>query len=96
MFKPPPAPFHGNTYSYVAKNTGNVALTSVGVTENQISASCPSTTPVAGASETCTATYTTTTTDVKNKAITNTGTATGTPPVGAKVTATSSVKESYP
>jgi hypothetical protein len=83
------------TYSYVVKNTGNVALTSVGVTENQMSASCPSTTLAAGGSETCTATYTTTTTDVKNKAITTTGTATGTPPVGAKVTATSSVKVSY-
>ena len=41
-------------FSYVAKNTGNVTLTSVGVTENQASASCPSTTLAAGATETCT------------------------------------------
>ena len=43
---------------------------------------CPSTTLAPGAAETCTATYTTTQADVDPGGITNTGTATGTPPIG--------------
>ncbi len=51
------------TYSYVVKNTGNVTLTSVGVTDPMSGLSavtCSLTTLTPGASETCTATYTTT------------------------------------
>ena len=71
------------TYSYKVTNSGNVTLTSVGVTDPMagLSAiSCPSTTLAPGASETCTATYTTTQADVDAGSLTNTGTATGTPP----------------
>ncbi len=82
------------TYSYKVTNTGNVTLGSVGVTDPMpgLSAiSCPTTTLAAEASETCTATYTTTQADFDTGSITNTGTATGTPPHGSVVTATSSV-----
>ena len=77
------------TYSYQVTNTGNVTLTSVGVTDAMpgLSAvSCPHTTLASAADETCTATYTTTQTDVDAGGITNTGVATGTPPTGPDVT----------
>ena len=95
------APGAGNTYSapgqtihysYKVTNTGNVDLTSVGVTDpmSGLSAiSCGSTTLAVGASETCTATYSTTQTDVDNGSINNTGTASGTGG-GMTVTAMSS------
>ncbi len=82
------------TYSYKVTNSGNVTLTSVGVTDPMtgLSAiSCPSTTLAPGATETCTATYTTTQADVDAGVLSNTGTATGTPPTGPSVTASSSV-----
>ena len=82
------------TYSYLVKNTGNVTLTSVGVTDPMAGLSaitCATKTLAPQASETCTATYTTTQADVDRGSINNTGTATGTPPAGANVTATSSV-----
>ena len=75
-------------YSYQATNTGNVTLTSVGVTDPMagLSAiSCPTTTLAPTVSETCTATYTTTQADVDAGGITNTGTAVGTPPSGPPV-----------
>ena len=80
------------TYSYDVSNTGNVALSSVGVTDAMpgLSAvSCPTTSLAVGASETCTATYTTTQADVDAGKIVNTGVATGTSPTGAKVSASS-------
>ncbi len=86
------------TYSYKVTNTGNVALSPVTVTDPMVglsAISCPATSLAPAASETCTATYTTTQADVKRGSITNTGTATGTPPVGSKVTATSSVVVPY-
>ena len=95
------APGPGNTYSapgqtidysYKVTNTGNVNLTSVGVTDPMLGLSpisCGSTTLAVGASETCTATYTTTQTDVDNGSINNTGTASGTGG-GKTVTAMSS------
>jgi uncharacterized repeat protein (TIGR01451 family) len=82
------------TYSYKVSNTGNVTLTSVGVTDPMTGLSaitCPSSSLAPGASETCTATYTTTQADVDAGALSNTGTATGTPPSGPNVTASSSV-----
>ncbi len=88
------APGVSVTYSYKLTNTGNVTLTSVGVTDpmSGLSAvSCPNSTLAPGAGETCTATYKTTQADVDNGSITNTGTATGTAPSGTKVTAASTV-----
>ena len=82
------------TYSYKVTNTGNVTLNPVAVTDPMAGLSavtCPSTSLAPGASETCTATYTTTQADVDAGSLTNTGTATGTPPSGPNVTATSSV-----
>ena len=82
------------TYSYLVTNTGNVTLTPVGVTDPMTglsSVSCPDSTLTPGASETCTATYTTARASDDQGSITNTGTASGTPPTGPAVTATSSV-----
>jgi len=82
------------TYSYKVTNTGNVTLTSVTVTDPMSGlsvVSCPDSSLLPGASETCTATYTTTQADVDTGSLNNTGTATGTPPTGPNVTATSSV-----
>jgi uncharacterized repeat protein (TIGR01451 family) len=86
------------TYSYKVTNTGNVTLNPVTVTDPMVGLSvisCPDTSLVPAATETCTATYTTTQADVKRGSITNIGTATGTPPVGSKVSATSSVVVPY-
>ena len=82
------------TYRYVVTDTGNVTLTSVGVTDPQpgLSAvSCPDSTLAPTASETCSATYTTTQADVDAGGITNTGTAVGNPPSGPTVTASNSL-----
>ena len=82
------------TYSYLVTNTGRVTLTSVGVTDGMpgLSAvSCPTSTLAVAANETCTATYTTTQADVDAGKLKNTGVATGTPPTGPKVTASSSL-----
>ena len=73
------------TFSYLVTNTGNVTLTSVGVTDPLPGLSpvtCKATTLAPLASETCTATYTTTQADLDNGSVTDTGTATGTPPLG--------------
>ena len=86
------------TYSYKVTNTGNVTLNPVTVTDPMVglsAISCPATSLAPAATETCSATYTTTQADVKRGSISNTGTATGTPPVGATVTATSSVVVPY-
>ena len=82
------------TYSYKVTNTGNVTLHSVTVTDPMpglSSITCNTTTLAPGANETCTATYTTTQADVDRGNISNTGTATGTPPVGGSLTARSSL-----
>jgi uncharacterized repeat protein (TIGR01451 family) len=73
-------------YSFVVTNTGNVTLTSVGVTDplpGLSAVTCPSTTLAPAASTTCTATYTATLADIDAGAISNTATATGSPPAGA-------------
>ncbi len=82
------------TYSYKVTNTGNVTLNPVGVTDPMPGLSavtCPSSSLAPAVSQTCTATYTTTQADVDAGSIHNTGTASGTPPSGTAVTATSSV-----
>ena len=76
------------TYRYELTNSGNVTLTSVGVTDLMVGLStitCPSSTLAPAASETCTATYTTTNADVQAGHITNTATGSGTPPTGPPV-----------
>ena len=70
-------------YSYAVKNTGNVTLDPVVVSDSMrgLSAiSCPHSSLVPGESMTCTAKYTTTKADLRAGEIKNTGTATGTPP----------------
>jgi uncharacterized repeat protein (TIGR01451 family) len=82
------------TYTYLVTNSGNVTLTSVGVSDPLAGlsvVSCPTSTLAPGQSQTCTATYATTQADVDRGAVSNTGTATGTPPSGPPVTATSTV-----
>ncbi|MET8701711.1 hypothetical protein ABZW10_22995 [Kitasatospora sp. NPDC004723] len=79
------------TYSFAVKNTGNVTLKDVKVTEAGFSGSgtlspvtCPSgaASLAPGATVTCTATYTVTQADVDAGSVTNSATATGTPPSG--------------
>ena len=77
-------------YSFVVTNTGNVTLTAVDVSDplpGLSAVACPVTTLPPGASTTCTASYTVTQADVDNGSVVNTATASGTPPVGAAVTA---------
>ncbi len=76
-------------YSFLVTNTGNVTLTSVGVTDPKVGpVTCPVTTLAPGASTTCTKTYTLTQADVNAGVVNNTATASGTPPTGSAVTAT--------
>ncbi|MFN8195561.1 MAG: GEVED domain-containing protein [Nocardioidaceae bacterium] len=84
-------------YSFLVTNTGQVALSSVAVNDPKISSvSCPSSTLAVGASQTCTATYTITLADMNAGVVNNTATATGTPPTGSAVTATSSASKNLP
>jgi uncharacterized repeat protein (TIGR01451 family) len=79
-------------YSYLVTNTGNVKLDPVTLQDAKPDLqglACPDTALVPGASETCTATYITTQADVDAGVIKNTATATGHPPCGHPVTATS-------
>lgn len=76
-------------YSFVVTNTGNLDLTSVGVTDplpDLPAVSCPQDTLAASESMTCTASYTVTQADIDAGSIANTATATGTPPSGVPVT----------
>ena len=78
-------------YAFVVTNTGNVTLTSVGVTDAKVgTVTCPVATLVPGASTTCTATYTLTQADVNSGHVANTATVSGTPPTGGPVTGTDS------
>ncbi|WP_237690283.1 DUF7507 domain-containing protein [Nocardioides panacisoli] len=81
-------------YSFEVTNTGNVPLTSVGVTDPKTGpVSCPASpaTLNPGQSKTCSATYTLTQADINGGAVDNTATATGTPPSGDPVTGTDTV-----
>ena len=74
-------------YTFVVTNTGNVTLTSVGVTDPKVGAvSCPPGSLAPAATRTCTATYTLTQADVDAGEVVNTATTTGTPPTGPPVT----------
>ena len=73
-------------YQYVVKNTGNITLNGVSVTDevtpadSPVSVMCPLSLTdnlAPGASETCTGTYTTTAGDVTNTQVTNDATASG-------------------
>ncbi|MCW2528852.1 MAG: hypothetical protein JWM76_3712, partial [Pseudonocardiales bacterium] len=76
------------TYSFAVKNTGNVTLTSVGVTDAQAAPASPLsaaptclvTTLAPGVSTTCSATYNATQADVDNGQIVDSATAHGTAP----------------
>ncbi|WP_067248375.1 DUF7507 domain-containing protein [Microbacterium resistens] len=82
------------TYSFVAKNTGNVTLTDVAVNEGAFSGAgalsaieCPANRTLApGAELTCTATYVVQQADVDAGSVTNSATSSGTPPTGDPVT----------
>ncbi|WP_435257224.1 beta strand repeat-containing protein [Thioclava sp. FR2] len=70
------------SYEYVLRNTGNVTLNTVSVTDDRTTVSCPATTLAPGATLICTATSTTTQANLDAGGITNTATATGTPASG--------------
>ncbi|WP_426623304.1 DUF7507 domain-containing protein [Leifsonia sp. McL0607] len=80
------------TYSFAAKNTGNVTLTDIEVREVAFSGSaavsavtCPERTVAPGASVTCAATYVVSQADVDRGSVANTAVVTGLPPVGDAV-----------
>jgi uncharacterized repeat protein (TIGR01451 family) len=83
------APGQTITYTYVVRNTGNVTLNPVTLSDDVLGAitSCtPALSPLApGESTTCTATHLTTQADLNAGAVVNTATATGQPPTGGPV-----------
>ena len=67
------------TYSFLVTNTGNINITGLGINDNVVAATCPSTNLSVGSAITCTATYPITQADVNAGATkVNTATATGT------------------
>ncbi|XAS74045.1 GEVED domain-containing protein [Micrococcaceae bacterium Sec5.1] len=95
------------TYTFVAKNTGNVTLTSVVIAETQFSgtgtmSALSYTWPglpgilLPGQSVTATATYVVTAPDVTTGLLTNTAKVTGNPPLGLPVTATDDAQVTAP
>jgi uncharacterized repeat protein (TIGR01451 family) len=86
----------GVLYSFAVRNTGNVTLSSVTITDPDLAGltiTCAATTLAPGASTTCTPSgpYVVTADDVLSGAVANTATVQGTPPGGAApVSATSS------
>jgi uncharacterized repeat protein (TIGR01451 family) len=88
------------TYSFLITNTGNVTLSSVTAVEGAFTGvggtpaapvvNCPTSTLAPSTTLTCTATYAVSQHDLDAGSISNTATATGTPPVGAAVTALAS------
>ncbi len=79
-------------YNFVLRNTGNVAISAISISDNRIATvTCPATTLAIGANMTCTGSYTTTAADVTAGSVTNTATATGTPASGTLSPATAQV-----
>ena len=77
------------SFTITVKNTGNVTLDPVVVTDLKVdNLSCPKTALAPGESETCTASHTVTQADVDAGHFDNTSTGTGTEPNGDKVTDT--------
>ncbi len=75
------------SYEFLVKNTGNVTLNSVGVTDPLIGVvSCPIATLAPGGTTTCTGTHVVTLDDVNAGFVINTATATGTDPNDTDVT----------
>ena len=70
-------------YTYLVRNTGNVDITNISVTDDLIpSLSCPAAALAPGAEFTCTGSYTITQADIDNGSVTNVATADGTPAGG--------------
>ncbi|HEX3823541.1 MAG TPA: hypothetical protein VHV79_03645 [Mycobacteriales bacterium] len=87
------------TYSFLVRNTGNVTMTAIGITEGAFSGtgtmsalSCPAgaASLAPNASVTCTATYAVTQADMDAGSVTNTATAHGKDPAGATTTSSGS------
>ena len=81
------------TYAFTVKNTGNVVLNNVIITDPKVIVSGTPITLAAGASDAThfTATYTLTSTDIDLGKVDNTATTFGTPPTGADVSAPGSI-----
>ena len=80
-------------YSFLVRNTGNVTLTNLTVTDTltapagpPLAITCPVTSLAPNATTTCTATYTVTQVDMNAGSVQNSATARGTPPTGSPVT----------
>ncbi|MET4619289.1 putative repeat protein (TIGR01451 family) [Arthrobacter sp. 2762] len=95
------------TYTFVAKNTGNVTLTSVVITETQFSGTGTMSALsyawpglpgilLPGQSVTATATYVVTASDVTTGLLTNTAKVTGNPPLGLPVSAVDDAQVTAP
>ena len=86
------------TYTVTARNTGNVTLASVSVTDTKAPLICLPTSPVASLAPsaviTCTGTYTTLAGDVTAGFVDNTASASATAPSGSPVTGTDSLRVS--
>ena len=79
-------------YNYFVKNTGNVDITNISVTDNLIpNISCPATTLSPGEDFICTGSYIVTQDDIDNGSVTNIATADGTPAGGILPPATDQV-----
>ncbi|WP_233353696.1 DUF7507 domain-containing protein [Hellea balneolensis] len=76
-------------YTYRVRNTGNVDITNISVTDDLIpSLSCPATALAPAEEFTCTGSYTVTQDDIDNGSVTNIATANGTPAGGTLPPAT--------
>ncbi len=75
------------SFTFTVKNTGNVTMTAIAISDPQVTGiSCPVTTLAPGASTTCTATHVVMLADLNTGFITNTAAVVGTPPSGTPIT----------